>query len=478
MMLQLLAQANPADTGLMSQVQSFFSFVIQHWQFCTLHFLQFAIWGAWFVVLGNLLNARGFARKDIGRIYGCIPIGSMITPLIVGPLADKYFNTEYVIGVSHLIGGVLLFAMARAKNPRPFYWLTLVYALAFAPTLNLVNSIVFAHDADLFNGTSNEFFPWIRVFGTIGWIVAGLSHAILLKKDEPVNEKPLLLAGTLSIVLAVFSFVALPETKPKTADAVAAAAATDAAAEVAAADAVADPGIIQGAVTSFIDTLTGSVKILVAEPVFFGVTLVAAMAMGLYFAFAALFLEKTGVPARTVGPTMTIGQWIEIFFMLSLPWFLGEGNKNMNWVLLVGISAWAIRFGLFAVGRPMALVLFGVAIHGICFDFFFAAGMINANIIAPAEFTATAQGIYGFLVYGLGMYLGSELSGWLNQAFSKKEVGADGEEEVITNWSKFWAVPCVIASIGVVLFFFSSSRGETDTEEPAAEDEVALVQEL
>ena len=115
-MLPLLAQA---DAGFIAQVQAFVTFVVTHWQFCVLHFLQFAIWGAWFVVLGNLLNARGFSRKDIGRIYGCIPIGSMITPLIVGPLADKYFNTEHVIGVSHLVGGALLFMMAKARKLAP-----------------------------------------------------------------------------------------------------------------------------------------------------------------------------------------------------------------------------------------------------------------------------------------------------------------------------------------------------------------------
>src|SRR6056297_1060882 len=218
MMSFLLLAASFAE--FTASVNDFFAFVVEHWQFCLLHFLQFAIWGAWFVVLGNLLNARGFARRDIGRIYGTMPIGSMISPLIIGPLADKYLNTEVVIGISHLIGGVLLFCMAKAQNARPFYWLALLYALAFAPTLGLVNSIVFAHDSDIFDGLANEGFPWIRVFGTIGWIVAGLSHALILKKGEPVNEKPLLLACGLSLVLGVYAFT-LPETKPAGAAAVA-----------------------------------------------------------------------------------------------------------------------------------------------------------------------------------------------------------------------------------------------------------------
>ncbi len=449
----LFAQADAVDTGVLAQVQAFFTFVVTHWQFCLLHFLEFAIWGAWFVVLGNLLNARGFSRKEIGRIYGTLPIGSIISPLIIGALADKLFNTEVLIGVSHLIGGVLLFMMARTQNPRPFYWLTLVYALAFSPTLSLVNSIVFAHDEDIFGGAAGEGFPWIRVFGTIGWIVAGLSHAVLMKKGEPVNERPLLLACTLSIILGLFAFT-LPETKPA-----GALKATDDAAETTtetvAEETVDNAGETESDEEEPVGIIAGSINMLTAHPIFFAVTFIAAMAMGLYFAFAALFLEKTGVPANTVGPVMTIGQWIEIFFMLTLSWFLGKDNVYMNWVLLVGIGAWALRFGLFAIGKPLPLVLFGIAIHGICFDFFFAAGFINADMIAPAELTATAQAFYGFLVYGLGMYLGSEGSGWLNQYFSTTKTGEDGEEETVTNWRGFWAIPCLIVTLGAALFLVS-----------------------
>ncbi len=459
-----------ADAGFFESVKLFLTFVTTHWQFCLLHFLEFAIWGAWIVVLGNLLNARGFSRKEIGRIYGTMPIGSMISPLIIGPLADKVFNTEMLIGGSHLIGAVLLFMMARAKNPRPFYWCAFVYALAYAPTLGLVNSIVFSHNQDIFGGAAEEGFPWIRVFGTLGWIVAGLSHAFILKKDEPVNEKPLLLACGLSVILGLFAFT-LPATPPAGVAAVDAAAAVDPVdgdttdttttnTETTAAENTPD----ETEQPAKLGIIEGSVKMLTTHPVFFLVTFVASMAMGLYFAFAALFLEKSGVRPNVVGPVMTIGQWIEIFFMLSLPWFLGPKNIHMNFVLLAGICAWAIRFGLFAIGRPLPLVLFGIAIHGICFDFFFAAGFINTNSIAPAGLTATAQTLYGFLVYGLGMYLGSEGSGWLNQYFSKTEVGEDGSKEIVTNWRAFWLIPCVMVAIGAVMFWFTMSSPNSDSE--------------
>jgi hypothetical protein len=457
-----LAQADAvADTagGFMAQVSAFFSFVAAHWDFCLLHFLEFAIWGAWFVVLGNLLNARGFSRKHIGRIYATMPIGAMISPLVIGGLADTLVNTEVLIGVSHLIGGVLLFLMARTDRPRPFYWCAFVYALAYSPTLSLVNSIVFAHNEDIFGGLAERNFPWIRVFGTLGWIVAGLSHMIILKKGEPINQKPLLLACGLSFILGVYAFT-LPATPPAGASDQEEPAAADALPVTEeGAEAAAETGAVlddraEDAQETADDSgisriIRGSWGMLRENKVFFSVTFVAAMAMGLYFAFAALFLEKSGVTPNVVGPVMTIGQWIEVIFILTLPWFLD--NWGMNSVLLIGVAAWSLRFGLFAIGRPLALVLMGIALHGICFDFFFVAGFSNTNRIAPEGLTATAQTLYGFLVYGLGMYLGSELSGWFNQRMSRTEVVA-GKSETVTNWRVFWGVPFIIVTIATVLF--------------------------
>ena len=325
-MFEILAEAagdaeQAASIG--TQVQAFFTFVGNHWDFCLLHFLEFAIWGAWFVVLGNLLNARGFSRTDIGRIYACMPIGSMVTPLFIGPIADNYVNTEVLIGVSHLVGGVLLFLMARAQNARPFYWMTLAYAMFYSPTLGLVNSIVFANDAAVFDGQATSVFPWIRVFGTIGWIAAGLSHAFLIKKDEKVNEKPLYLAGILSLALGVFALTAMPATPPVKA---AKDATTKSETEsdkketgnkdgdnvsTSADDKKKDEETKEGADAQS-NIFTASIGLVTKQPIFFGVTFIAAIGMGLYFAFAALFLEKTGVEGNKIGPVMTIGQWIEI----------------------------------------------------------------------------------------------------------------------------------------------------------------------
>jgi len=456
--IELLAQG-----GIVEGLSNFFSFASEHWRFCVLHLLQFAIWGAWFVVLGNMLNARGFSRGEIGWIYATMPIASMIAPLFMAVLADKYFNTEILLGVSHLIGAVLLFLMAQQKKAWPFFWIALAYAILYSPTLSLVNSIVFAHDGDIFAGKAQEVFPWIRVFGTIGWIIAGLSHALILKKGEPVNERPLLLAAVISLALGIYAF-SLPATPPAGAEPAAAVAAeveTSAESEV---EIKKDVGIISGATT-----------MLKSNPVFFGVTFIAAIAMGLYFAFSALFVEQSGVSARVVGPVMTIGQWIEIFFMLSLPWFLGSENKYMNYVLMAGITAWALRFLLFAIGKPIGLVLMGVAIHGICFDFFFAAGFINADVIAPEGLTATAQQLYGFMVYGLGMFIGSLAAGWLNQMFTKT---GETESETVTNWRLFWLIPFVVVAISAVWFWMSLEPAKAVPESNETAPALTLVSEV
>jgi len=415
----LLAQQS---FDFMAGFQDFMLVVQTHWAFCVLHFLEFAIWGAWYVVLGNFLGARGFSRVEIGRIYGTIPLGSIISPFFIGILADKYVNTEMLIGALHLVGGVLLFAMANTSKPRLFYWICFAYALCFAPTLSLVNSIIFTHDADLFGGRAGNEFFWIRVFGTLGWICAGLSHRFLLTPGQPVNQRPIQLAAVLSLILGGFAFT-LPATPPTPS-------------------------------ANWMDALSMFQRM----PAFLGVSLIISIAMAVYFAFAALFLEKSGVKPHNVGPVMTLGQAVEIFFMLSLPLILGPNNERIFTVLVIGVAAWALRFALFAIGRPMALLLIGVALHGICFDFFFATGFTYIASNAPEGLQASAQSLFGVLVYGLGMYIGTEGSGWLNTFFSRSEARPDGTTELRTNWTAFWAVPCVMVVLSLIAFVMSGGH--------------------
>ncbi len=321
--------------------------------FSALHFLEFAIWGAWFVVLGNYLNALGFTRKQIGSVYATMSLGAIVSPMFIGSIADKYFASEILLGVLHLAGAMLLFWMSRITSPQRFYWVALAYALVYSPTLALVNSVVFAHVPD-----AERDFPQIRVLGTIGWIIAGWSLVLIIKPGQPVNNRPLLLAAILSLILGVFSFF-LPHTPP--------AASGDAIPFLSAVELLRDPSFA----------------------VFFGVSFLITLALAFYYSFTALFLESAnGVRAENVGPIMTIGQCTEIVFMLLLPWFLQQ--LGMKWVLAPGMAAWGLRYALFAVGGPFPLIILGIALHGICYDFFFAAGFIHVQNEAPAAISASA----------------------------------------------------------------------------------------
>jgi len=400
--------------------------------FSILHFLEFAIWGAWFVVLGTYLNTLHFSRKDIGRIYATMSLGSVIAPMFLATVADRYFATEVVIGVSQLLGAVLLFMMAQVKTARAFYWTALTYALVYSPSLSLVNSIVFRHVPD-----ATRDFPTIRVLGTIGWIAAGMSLRFFVKPGEQMNNRPLLLAAALSLILGVFSMITtvaghadylLPPTPP-------------------------------------LATASGEIPFLKAvsllqEPsfaVFYGVSFFITLALGFYFSWTALYLEKhVGVPAENVGPLMTIGQWVEIPFLFSLPWFLRDDVLGMKWVLVVGMAAWGLRYGLFALGKPLPLIVLGIALHGICFDFFFGAGFLYVEKTAPADIQASGQALFGVLTYGFGMWLGTEFSGWLNHWMTHESTDpATGATVKVTNWSGFWLVPCVGVIISLAVFLLA-----------------------
>jgi predicted MFS family arabinose efflux permease len=200
------------------------------------------------------------------------------------------------------------------------------------------------------------------------------------------------------------------------------------------------------------------------------------MAMAIYFAFAALYLEQGAkVKPEDVGPVMTVGQWVEIFFLFTLSWFIE--NWGMKTVLVVGIAAWALRFAIFSLPPIFPLILVAVGLHGICFDFFFAAGFMHTEKIAPPGIAASAQSLYGVMVYGLGMWLGSELAGWLNHRFTVQTVDTKtGQALRVTDWRKFWLIPCIGAAVllGVFLVFFNPER--TATNGPSTEAKAEAVE--
>lgn len=385
-----------------------------------MNFLEFAIWGAWWVVLANYLNALGFSRKDIGRIYSTQPWGAVIASMFVGAIADRYFQGQHVLGALHLAGAVLLFWLAFIKRPGPFFLVALAYAMCYAPTLSLSNAVIFAQSSN-----AVEDFPLIRVLGTIGWIAAGMSLWFFVKPGEPMNNRPILLAAALSAILGVYSFF-LPPTPP-------------------------NPNA-KG--LPFVEAFALFQDVKFAA--FFTVSFFITIALAFYYSFTPLFLEsEMKVAPKNVGPVMSIGQWVEIGFMLTLSWFIKQ--YGINNIIMLGMLAWGVRYLIFASRGPLPLILVGVALHGICFDFFFASGFIYVEQNAPADIRASGQALFGVLTYGLGMLIGSEASGWLNQRFTTETTdAATGETVKRTNWQAFWLAPCVGVFLCLAVYFFLS----------------------
>ena len=389
-----------------------------------LMFLQFAIWGSWIIVYFPFLLHKGFTPGQATSLVANVYLGAMISTLFAGYLADRWLNSEVLMGLCHILGAGLLYLMATVSSPDQYgllFLITFAYSLVYNPTLSVVNSLTFRNVPD-----GQRDFPGLRVFGTIGWIFAGFLMDNLFRggvagtegKEVPntiATSGPLMQAAILSLLCGVFCFVALPKTPPT--------------------------GKGSGAL-DFVRALSMLKDFNYA--VFFVITLFASIAMGMYFNSAGGFLSsKCGI--TEVGTTLAIGQIVELLLLVSLPFFLQKfGIKT---VMAVGLGCWALRYLLFAHGGDsgvsFALAILGVALHGFCFDFFFAAGFIHADKAAPDDLRASAQSLLGFLVYGLGTFLGTLVSGALGDRF-KLENGTD--------WFGFWMVPSVVLFIALGLF--------------------------
>jgi nucleoside transporter len=400
-------------------------------------FLQFAMWGSWFVIMGNYLAglSTAFDKAVIGDIYGTMALGTIFAPLLVGQIADRFFASEKLMAILHLLGAGLLYWMSQIQEPTMFYLVALLYALVYSPTLALSNSIVFAHVPD-----GNRDFPGLRVLGTVGWIVAnwivGALLAIKTDAGKPlVPNAPFLLGACFSWALGIFSFM-LPHTPPP--------------------GKAGDPFPFVKAFALFKDF---------SFAVFFVVSFVITIVLAFYYGFTGLYLE-TGVrlDADAVAPVMTIGQFAELLLLPFLPWFLARWG--MKWVLAVGMLCWGIRYLLFSLYAEAGLeilyvlVLLGIALHGICFDFFFAAAFIHVDNKAPPDIRGSGQALFTFLSYGVGMWLGNMISGRLGDFFTSPDK--------VTDWASFWLWPAigVILCFAVfILFFRDSMTTKTETRE-------------
>ena len=391
----------------------------------TLMFLQFFVWGAWFVTLGTYLSGLGFSGTDIGSIYLTNNLGAIIAPFAVGLIADHYFDSEKVVAVMHLVGaGILYYASTLNSVGEMFFWL-LLYNSAYMSTLALANSISFGQ---LQNPDTQ--FPTIRVWDTVGWIIAGLTISFVLGasiEGVEATSAPMLMAALGSLLLGVYAF-SLPHTPPP------------------ARDANISLGEIVGvrALTLFKDR---------SFAIFAVASLLICIPLAFYYSFANLYLNELGM--TDVAAKMTLGQISEVVFMVAMPFFFRR--LGVKWMLLIGMLAWVVRYGAFAYGSLdlVGLLYLGILLHGICYDFFFVTGQIYIDQRAGAAMRASAQGFITLLTYGAGMAIGTYAAGLVVDSYVV-EGGHD--------WQTIWLVPCIFAAAVTVLFSVLFNEAKKDTE--------------
>ena len=391
-------------------------------------FLQFFVWGAWFVTMGTYLGHLGFSGGYIGYSYLMNNLGAIIAPFFIGMVADRFFASEKVMAVLHLVGGIVMYYAAGVTDVGMLIFLLLLYNSCYMPTLALVNAISFDQ-----MGNPEKQFPAIRVWGTIGWIVAGLLITIIqvyFYGDVEKSSIPFKMAGIGSILLGAYSLT-LPHTPPK--------------------------NVGQNATVGEILGLK-ALRLMKSTSflVFVISSLLISIPLAFYDSFTNLFLNEIGMTG--VAAKQSMGQMSEIVFMLLIPWFFVRlGVKKM---LLLGMAAWVIRYGLFAWGDLDSMVwmlYLGILLHGICYDFFFVTGQIYVDKMAGEEIRASAQGFITLITYGFGLGIGSVLAGQVVDAFTVEGVKV---------WTTIWWVPSLFA-LGVLGLFSLTFREGSEKDAPA-----------
>lgn len=384
-------------------------------------FLQFFIWGGWFVTMGSYLAATlGASGAQIGAAYSTQSWGAIIAPFLVGMIADRYFNAERVLAILHLAGAVVLYQAAQSTHFAQFYPYILLYMILYMPTLALVNSVSFRQLRD-----PSQEFSKLRVWGTVGWIVAGLAISFVFSWDAPAAitagmlKNTFLMCSAASLLLGIFSF-SLPKTPP----------------------------VIDAAHPKGVRDVLGleALKLLANRNflIFFVSSVLICIPLAFYYQNANQFLTELHVSNPT--GKQTIGQMSEVLFMLLLPLFLTR--FGMKTTLLVGMLAWAVRYALFAWGNAndlVILLLLGIALHGVCYDFFFVSGQIYIDSKAGKSIKSAAQGLITLATYGVGMLIGFWAAGQVTDMHL-----INGAHD----WKAIWLYPAAFAAVIFVLFAF------------------------
>jgi nucleoside transporter len=386
---------------------------------CLMMFLEFFIWGGWFVTMGSYLAANLHASgAQTAAAYSTQSWGAIIAPFIVGLIADRYFNAERLLGAIHIGGGILLYVLSSSRGFGGFYPYLLAYMILYMPTLALVNAIAFRQMDD-----PSRHFSGIRVWGTIGWIVAGLVISYLFAWDSAAGmtqgllKNTFLMCSVASFVLGLYSFT-LPRTPPAP----------------------------RSSARNSLGSLLGFDALVLLKHknflVFFVASILICIPLAFYYQNANQFLTEIHVADAT--GKQTIGQMSEVLFMLMIPAFLQRFGMKIT--LLIGMLAWAGRYVLFAFGNAHELsfmLIIGIALHGVCYDFFFVSGQIYTDSKAGAQHRSAAQGMITLATYGVGMLIGFWAAGRIDDLYS-----AGG----VHDWRSIWLYPAAFAAVVFVLF--------------------------
>ncbi|MBY5956662.1 MFS transporter [Membranicola marinus] len=386
-----------------------------------LMFLEFFVWGSWYTTVAVYMSQHGMENLTHWPFTGNA-IAAIVAPFIVGMVADRYFNSERILGFLHLLGGVILFMTPSFyQTPWLFISALVLYNICFMPTMSLANSLSFHNIND-----QEKEFPVIRTFGTVGWIVAGLTISFVLgnfiSSDLQPEQTaiPVYMAAGFSVLLGLYCFT-LPKTPPQA----------------------------KGEKSTWQEVVgVEALRKLWSQPfaVFLISSILISIPLAAYYNFTQVYLVNTGF--KNIAATQTIGQMSEFVFMLLMPlFFVRLGVKRM---LAVGMLAWAIRYFLFSAGAVDSvtwMIITGIALHGICYDFFFVTGQIYVDKKADKKIKGQAQGLIVLATYGVGMLIGAQVAGFIFNLY----IG-DSAQMSLENWKAFWRIPALFA-LGVMAFF-------------------------